>query len=95
MHLSGYTGTAGDSMLYNTGNTVNNVMFSTADKDNDKSNTNCYAHHGYGGWWFNACGQANLNSQWSSPTNYKRPFWYTFKPKYTWMNLTEMKMRKQ
>ena len=47
LHISGYSGTAGDSMSYN------NVMkFSTLDRDNDKYSKNC-AQDYKGGWWFN------------------------------------------
>ena len=49
LHISGYSGTAGDSMAYNNGK-----KFTTRDRDNDKwSSVNC-AQHYKGGWWFKA-----------------------------------------
>jgi hypothetical protein len=47
----------GDSMAYNNG-----MQFTTIDVDNDLySGGNCVADGKYGGWWFNACSEANLN----------------------------------
>ena len=41
--------------------TVNGMRFSTKDKDNDRwAYGNCAQTYG-GGWWFNRCGQTNLN----------------------------------
>ena len=46
LHISGYSGTAGDSMAYHNG-----MKFSTRDRDNDKYSSNC-AQRYKGGWWF-------------------------------------------
>ncbi|CAG5123958.1 unnamed protein product, partial [Candidula unifasciata] len=57
--LSGYSGDAGDSFSYNSGSD-----FSTPDRDNDKdARRNCAEISGGGGWWYNACTQANLNGK--------------------------------
>jgi len=51
----------------------NTMMFSTYDRDNDRwSSGNCAAHYG-GGFWYNNCGHAFLNSNYNNlkwKTNY-------------------------
>ncbi|XP_035664240.1 uncharacterized protein LOC118407816 [Branchiostoma floridae] len=69
LHISGYSGTAGDSMGYN-----NRQRFSTVDRDNDAySSRDCSQRFGQGGWWFNSCGSSNLNGQNCRPW-YSCPF---------------------
>ena len=55
LHIGGYSGTAGDSMIM-TGsygyNNANGMKFSTWDRDNDKASGHC-AQRWKGGWWFN------------------------------------------
>ncbi|XP_035697222.1 microfibril-associated glycoprotein 4-like [Branchiostoma floridae] len=59
LHISGYSGTAGDSMTYNNGE-----RFSTVDRDNDVySNGHCSQQHGQGGWWFWQCSYSILNGR--------------------------------
>jgi len=65
IHLSGYTGDGGDSMEY-TGNAGyynhNNMLFTTADRDNDwMGGSNCAVTH-HGGWWYDACIWTLLNT---------------------------------
>ena len=55
VQLAGFSGTAGDSMLYHNG-----MMFSTKDQDNDPSSDNC-AEKVKGAWWYNNCRKSNLN----------------------------------
>uniref|UniRef100_A0A667ZT13 Angiopoietin like 3 n=1 Tax=Myripristis murdjan TaxID=586833 RepID=A0A667ZT13_9TELE len=58
IHLTQLRGDLPDAMTNHTG-----MMFSTKDKDNDNhQNSNC-AHNYTGGWWFNACGDTNLNGR--------------------------------
>ena len=53
---SSNSGNAGDSMTRN-----NHMRFSTRDSDNDLSRqTNCGEVH-EAGWWFNSCGDSNVN----------------------------------
>ncbi|XP_032388008.1 angiopoietin-related protein 3 isoform X2 [Etheostoma spectabile] len=61
IHLTHLSGDLADPMSNHTG-----MMFSTKDRDNDNHpDTNCA--HNYtgtaGGWWFNACGETNLNGR--------------------------------
>ncbi|XP_007890824.2 angiopoietin-related protein 3 [Callorhinchus milii] len=64
------------------------VPFSTSDRDNDlHSAINCAQKHS-GGWWFSACGEANLNGKYFSTRIARRPdrkkgiLWKTWKSSY-------------
>ena len=52
LHISGYSGTAGDSMTRSDSGNLNGMKFSTRDRDNDKWGSIC-AQSYKGGWWFN------------------------------------------
>ena len=55
--VSGGTGDGEDSFGYHNGQ-----YFSTYDRDNDSSSSNCaYVHQG--GWWYKTCYQVNLNGR--------------------------------
>ncbi|XP_078576495.1 uncharacterized protein LOC144862100 [Branchiostoma floridae x Branchiostoma japonicum] len=59
LHISGYSGTARDSMaFYNNG-----ARFSTLDRDNDAWSYHCSQHFGQGGWWFRQCSYSFLNGR--------------------------------
>jgi len=62
LSVSGYNGTAGDSLTENVyGSGHNGQQFSTRDQDNDAwSNDQC-AQLYKGGWWYSFCHRANLN----------------------------------
>lgn len=71
LHISGYSGTAGDSMG-NEGKvdnfTADGMMFTTHDEDHDTSHEiNCAKYWKIGGWWFNRCSWANLNGPYKEP----------------------------
>ncbi|KAJ8290148.1 hypothetical protein GJAV_G00009290 [Gymnothorax javanicus] len=55
LSLSGYSGTAGDSMKY-----YNGRPFSTHDKDPQPFSSNCAISY-RGGWWHKNCNKANIN----------------------------------
>ncbi|XP_036410791.1 angiopoietin-related protein 3-like [Megalops cyprinoides] len=58
LQLTHLSGDLPDAMSNHTG-----TRFSTKDRDNDnKEDSNC-AQDYTGGWWFNACGDANLNGK--------------------------------
>ena len=57
MEVSGYAGTAGDSM-----SRERNMPFSTYDQDNDAWASSCAIEY-EGAWWYKACHQANLNGR--------------------------------
>ena len=69
IHVSGYSGDAGDGFHPTPAYVITNGMpFTTSDKDNDKSLiSNCATDlYGGGGWWFNNCAYLNLNDPYGS-----------------------------
>uniref|UniRef100_A0A1A7WXI9 Angiopoietin-like 1 n=1 Tax=Iconisemion striatum TaxID=60296 RepID=A0A1A7WXI9_9TELE len=68
LRLGTYQGNAGDSLSSNNGK-----AFTTLDRDKDAFSGNC-AHYHKGGWWYNACGQTNLNGVWYSGGVYRSKF---------------------
>lgn len=55
LHVSGFDGNAGDSF-----SNLNEMKFTTKDRDNDVWHNNC-AESFKGGWWYSNCHGANLN----------------------------------
>ncbi|XP_067239554.1 angiopoietin-related protein 1a isoform X2 [Chanodichthys erythropterus] len=68
LRLGTYQGNAGDSLTSHNGK-----PFTTLDRDKDAFTGNC-AHFHKGGWWYNACGQTNLNGVWYSGGVYRSKF---------------------
>ncbi|XP_052079172.1 uncharacterized protein LOC127717536 [Mytilus californianus] len=62
LNVSGYSGDAGNSLSYPSYKNHNGMMFSTIDRDNDRTDVSC-ATTFKGGWWYNACHRANLNGE--------------------------------
>ncbi|XP_047446599.1 angiopoietin-related protein 3-like [Mugil cephalus] len=58
IHLTHLSGNLPDPMSNHT-----DMMFSTKDRDNDKNQDSSCAQQQAGGWWFNACGDTNLNGR--------------------------------
>ena len=90
--VSGYTGTAGDSLAYHDGS-----QFTTKDQDNDNSPVNC-AESFHGAWWYNRCYQTNLNGRYydSGPQSTQDGIaWFLWKTSLRYsMKATEMKLRR-
>ncbi|XP_037710351.1 angiopoietin-related protein 6-like [Drosophila subpulchrella] len=56
--LGKYSGTAGDSLRSH-----EKMKFTTFDRDNDLSDSNCGIPY-YSGWWYHNCATSNLNAKW-------------------------------
>jgi len=61
LHVSGYSGNAGDALSYHNG-----MTFTTYDRDNDpwtnnRYNDNCAVWKG-AGFWYNGCANCNVNT---------------------------------
>ncbi|XP_077577990.1 uncharacterized protein LOC144199957 [Stigmatopora nigra] len=85
--VSGYIGTAGDSMRYHNGR-----PFSTRDKDPDSLGIHCSRAY-MGGWWYKNCYKTNLNGLYGINTNNQGIIWIDWKGKDSSIPLTEMKFR--
>lgn len=92
LHVSGFTdGGAGDSMSYHNGR-----KFSTFDKDQDSSSSNCARTH-LGAFWYNRCEYANPNGVYlwgadGTNTN-KEVSWYHWKGNSYSLKSISMKVR--
>ncbi len=64
LHVSGYHGTAGDSLEYHEG-----MAFSTMDRNND-ANTGICATWCHGAWWYRDCFHSNLNGRYYNVGSY-------------------------
>ncbi|XP_059164762.1 microfibril-associated glycoprotein 4-like [Physella acuta] len=82
MLINGFTGNCGDSLSYH-----NNMSFSTYERDNDITSTNC-ARDYQSGFWFLKCLTVNLNGVYGNPSFYGI-CWYNLER----ITFTEMKMK--
>ncbi|CAB1351099.1 unnamed protein product [Coregonus sp. 'balchen'] len=87
LKVSGYSGTAGDSMSYH-----NARLFSTRDRDPMPFITRCAMSY-RGGWWYKNCHQANLNGLYDTSVNHQGVIWTAWKGKDFSIPFTEMKLR--
>ncbi|XP_005091657.2 fibrinogen C domain-containing protein 1 [Aplysia californica] len=93
LHVDGYTGTAGDSLLYH-----NKMAFSTEDADNDLHERHCAAEN-KGGWWYRSCFSSQLNgiyhTAWYRQNSYADGIaWYTLKDdEFYSLKKVEMKIK--
>ncbi|XP_053690694.1 fibrinogen C domain-containing protein 1-like isoform X2 [Sabethes cyaneus] len=74
--LGNYTGTAGNSLSGNLG-----IKFTTVDNDNDWWSGGSCAQYNKGCWWYNNCGNSNLNGLYregSKQSTLHVMFWYSF-----------------
>uniref|UniRef100_A0AAY4CF39 Uncharacterized protein n=2 Tax=Denticeps clupeoides TaxID=299321 RepID=A0AAY4CF39_9TELE len=87
MHVSGYSGNAGDSLRYHT-----NRPFSTRDKDPNPLSIHCAKEY-MGGWWYKNCYKANLNGLYSTFSKNQGVVWIDWRGKDASIPFTEMKLR--
>ncbi|XP_072048726.1 microfibril-associated glycoprotein 4-like [Amphiura filiformis] len=87
--LGKYAGTAGNA--FNTKHL--NMAFTTINRDNDRSSSNCARTYG-GAWWYNKCYDSNLNGPYltSAATTWNAIVWDSWKAK-TALKATEMKIK--
>ncbi|KAH3701589.1 techylectin-5A-like [Dreissena polymorpha] len=86
LHISGYSGTAGDSLG---GLRHNGYVFSTKDMD---STAGCPALY-RGGWWYDTCHSSNLNGVYNNTTYGMGLNWFSWKGYHVSMVRTEMKIK--
>ena len=81
--VSGYSGTAGDAMGYNSGH-----KFSAQDRDNDNKGGSC-ATERKGPWWFSNCSFSQLKQQVLQQSTCWRPWWshLVYYWKNTWYSM--------
>ena len=77
-----YDGRAGDSF-----SDTNGMQFSTKDRDNDISSSNC-AVDSHGAWWYNSCYDSNLNGKYGQGIH-----WRTISGYRSSLSWAEMKVR--
>ncbi|XP_069042723.1 uncharacterized protein [Lepisosteus oculatus] len=87
LQLSGYSGTAGDSLSYHDGR-----PFSSRDRDPRPLITRCAMSY-RGGWWYRNCHFANLNGLYDTHKNHQGIIWTDWKGKNFSIPFTEMKIR--
>ncbi|XP_035663831.1 uncharacterized protein LOC118407462 [Branchiostoma floridae] len=92
LHISGYSGTAGNSMAHNNGQ-----RFSTVDRDNDGHDGSCSPRYGQAGWWFGRCTTSLLNGRYpgncgSSCSSMQGVVWNRWRGSYS-MKSVSMKIR--
>ncbi|KAL9982263.1 hypothetical protein ACROYT_G004288 [Oculina patagonica] len=88
--IGGYSGTAGDSMAYQSG-----MQFSTKDEDNDQSSGSC-AQMYKGAWWYKNCHNSNLNGLYLSGSHSSTANgvnWLSFRGNNYSLKRTEMKVK--
>ena len=90
--MSGYNGTAGDSLtIIHGGVPYHNLMkFTTKDNDNDLRSDNCAVTF-TGAWWYNSCYYSNLNGLYGADTN-DGVVWYAWKGWRYSLPYVEMKL---
>jgi hypothetical protein len=90
LEVSGYSGTAGDSLYYHNG-----MMFSTYDRDNEKDPRNC-AKQFHGAWWYKNGYYSNLNGRYHNQpgkSDITGINWFNWKNKWYSLKKVEMKFR--
>ena len=75
LHIGQGTGTPGSHDAMTGPHSLNNMYFTTLDRDNDRSVINCGVRNS-GGWWYKCCANSNLNGLHISNTSDQRIVWY-------------------
>ncbi|KAK0065289.1 BpFREP12.5 [Biomphalaria pfeifferi] len=89
LQIGDYSGNAGNDLSY-----LNNMFFSTFDRDNDISSVYNCAESCSGAWWYTSCHQSNLNGRWGS-TSDKGMNWAQLTGYSNSVTFSEMKIRER
>ena len=94
IHVSGYTGNAGDSLKSHNG-----YRFSTYDQDNDGNPDGSCAVSHRGAWWYTRCYNSNLNGEYllykaPQPGYARGVIWEGYKGNTHSFKFVEMKVRR-
>ncbi|XP_023210949.1 protein scabrous-like [Centruroides sculpturatus] len=79
--IGAYSGNASNALEYH-----NSMEFSTSDRDNDASNTNCAMYYS-SGWWYNHCQFVNINGKYKIGLT-----WYDI-DSHEWIQLKKVEMK--
>ena len=92
LKVGSYSGTAGDSLGPGDYD-LNNMAFTTKDRDNDRDSQNNCAVLYTGAWWYKNCHNSNLNGNYVGQKYDGRGLkWHRFRGDLS-LKLTEMKLR--
>ena len=88
LHIGQGTGTPGSNDAMAGSHSLNNMYFTTFDRDNDQSSGNCAASY-KGGWWYKGCHNSNLNGPHTASSTHQRVAWYNG----TWVYYPSVEMK--
>ncbi|CAC5400102.1 Ryncolin-4,Angiopoietin-related protein 7,Angiopoietin-related protein 1,Ficolin-3,Ficolin-1-B,Techylectin-5A,Ficolin-2,Ryncolin-1,Tenascin-R,Fibrinogen-like protein 1,Angiopoietin-1,Fibrinogen C domain-containing protein 1-A,Ryncolin-3,Tenascin,Fibroleukin,Fibrinogen C domain-containing protein 1,Techylectin-like protein,Ryncolin-2,Techylectin-5B,Angiopoietin-related protein 2,Angiopoietin-2,Microfibril-associated glycoprotein 4,Ficolin-1-A,Ficolin-1,Fibrinogen C domain-containing protein 1-B,Angiopoietin len=98
LNISGYCGTAGDSMGRANHGLHNGMMFSTKDMKNDYASSGPCGVLFKGAWWFNRCHNSNLNGEYLGgihSTQGHGIVWKTWKGEYYSLKSSKMMIKRK
>ncbi|XP_062587736.1 ficolin-1-like [Saccostrea cucullata] len=93
IHVSGYSGTAGDGISCTVIHCHNDAQFTTFDNDNDSGSTRNNAQTWRGAWWYTDGHRSNLNGEYGNNNHGEGISWYFFKGWSVSLTQTRMMLR--
>ena len=75
LHIGQGTGAGGSFDAMAGTHSLNDMYFSTFDRDNDEKGTNCAVEH-RGAWWYRSCTYSNLNGPHTGRSGWRSLEWY-------------------
>ncbi|XP_061186903.1 ficolin-1-like [Saccostrea echinata] len=94
IHVSGYSGTAGDGISCAGLYCNNDAQFSTYDNDNDLYHLANHAILWKGAWWYNKGHRSNLNGEYGNNKHGQGVNWYPFKGNENSLTGTRIMLRR-
>jgi len=92
LHIGQGTGIPGSRDNMAAIHTLNNMYFSTFDRDNDAAGGSDCAVAFKGAWWYRSCTWSNLNGLHTSSTSHQHIAWYSGSS-WIYYPIVEMKVR--